>query len=98
MAASPIRRCLQKITLQRRTQGVEKKGEQPPEETMRNITVTIPDDAYHRASIWAAERDTSVSAVVKYLLETLPTLPALRESNRDSRLLDCGRVALETFT
>jgi hypothetical protein len=39
---------------------------------MRNITVTIPDDAYRRARIWAAERDTSVSAVVKYLLETLP--------------------------
>ena len=39
---------------------------------MRNITVTIPDDAYRRARIWAAERDTSVSAVVKYLLETMP--------------------------
>jgi hypothetical protein len=39
---------------------------------MRNITVCIPDDAYLRARIWAAERDTSVSAVVRYLLETLP--------------------------
>ena len=39
---------------------------------MRNITVTIPDDVYLRARIWAAEHDTSVSAVVKYLLETLP--------------------------
>jgi hypothetical protein len=39
---------------------------------MRNITVCIPDDAYHRARVWAAERDTSVSAVVRYLLETLP--------------------------
>lgn len=39
---------------------------------MRNITVTIPEDAYRRARIWAAERDTSLSAVVKYLLETLP--------------------------
>jgi plasmid stability protein len=39
---------------------------------MRNITVTIPDDAYRRARIWAAEHDTSVSAVVKFLLETLP--------------------------
>jgi hypothetical protein len=39
---------------------------------MRNITVTIPDDAYTQARVWAAQRDTSVSAVVKYLLETLP--------------------------
>ena len=39
---------------------------------MRNITVTIPDDVYRRARIWAAEHDTSLSAVVKYLLETLP--------------------------
>jgi hypothetical protein len=39
---------------------------------MRNIIVTIPDDAYRRARVWAAQRDTSVSAVVKYLLETLP--------------------------
>jgi hypothetical protein len=54
------------------TYQIEKQGEQPPEESMRNITVTIPDDVYRRARIWAAERDTSVSAVVKYLLETLP--------------------------
>lgn len=39
---------------------------------MRNITVTIPDETYRYARVWAAERDTSVSAVVKYLLETLP--------------------------
>jgi predicted CopG family antitoxin len=39
---------------------------------MRNITVTIPDDAYRRARVWAAQRDTSVSEVVRHLLETLP--------------------------
>ena len=39
---------------------------------MRNITVCIPADAYLRARVWAAERDTSISAVVRYLLETLP--------------------------
>lgn len=39
---------------------------------MRNITVTISDDAYTRARVWAANRDTSVSAVVRFLLETLP--------------------------
>jgi hypothetical protein len=39
---------------------------------MRNITVTIPDDSYTRARVWAANRNTSVSAVVRFLLETLP--------------------------
>ena len=39
---------------------------------MPNITVTISADSYRRARIRAAERDISVSAVVKYLLQTLP--------------------------
>jgi len=42
---------------------------------MRNITVTIPDDCYTRARVWAAQRDTSVSAVVRYILETMPGVP-----------------------
>jgi len=42
---------------------------------MRNITVTVNDNAYRQARIWAAKRDTSVSAVVTYLLERLPGLP-----------------------
>jgi hypothetical protein len=68
----PHSRCLQIINIHRRTlKGVDKKPT-PIEEAMRNITVTIPDDAYRRARIWAAEHDTSLSAVVKYLLETMP--------------------------
>ena len=39
---------------------------------MRNITVAVPDDVYTRARVWAAQRDISVSAVVKYLLDSLP--------------------------
>jgi hypothetical protein len=39
---------------------------------MKNITVTIPDDSYRRARVWAAQHDTSISAVVRYLLETMP--------------------------
>jgi hypothetical protein len=42
---------------------------------MRNITVTIDDDSYTRARVWAAQRDTSVSAVVRYILETMPGVP-----------------------
>jgi hypothetical protein len=45
---------------------------------MRNITVTIPDKAYRQARVWAAERDTSVSAIVRYLLETLPGIQRAR--------------------
>ncbi len=38
---------------------------------MRNITVAVDDDTYRRARIAAAERDTSVSALVKVYLEQL---------------------------
>jgi hypothetical protein len=38
---------------------------------MRNITVAVDDDTYKRARIAAAERDTSVSALVKAYLEQL---------------------------
>ena len=38
---------------------------------MRNITVTVADETYKRARIAAAERDTSVSALVKAYLEQL---------------------------
>ena len=58
---------------------------------MRNITVTIPDDVYRRARIWAAERDTSVSAVVKYLLETC-LLYTSRCVNRKSTRLNSSHV------
>jgi uncharacterized protein YdaU (DUF1376 family) len=37
---------------------------------MKNITVSLDDQTYRRARIVAAQRDTSVSALVKrYLLE-----------------------------
>ena len=38
---------------------------------MRNITVSLDDETYTRARIAAAERDTSVSALVKAYLEQL---------------------------
>ena len=38
---------------------------------MRNITVALPDDVYKRARVRAAERDTSVSALVRQFLESL---------------------------
>lgn len=38
---------------------------------MKNITVSLPDEAYRKARVKAAERDTSVSAMVRELLVKL---------------------------
>lgn len=35
---------------------------------MKNITVSVDDETYHRARVWAAEQRTSVSAVVRRML------------------------------
>ena len=40
-------------------------------ENVRNITVSVDDDTYRRARVKAAERDTSVSALVKRFLADL---------------------------
>jgi len=36
---------------------------------MKNITVSVDDEIYHRARVRAAERRTSVSAIVRRILE-----------------------------
>jgi hypothetical protein len=41
---------------------------------MKNITVTIPDETYLEARVWAAQNSTSVSALVRDFLATLPDL------------------------
>ena len=41
---------------------------------MRNITVSVSDETYIQTRIWAAQRDTSISAIVHYLLQTLPSV------------------------
>lgn len=38
---------------------------------MRNITVSVSDETYKRARVAAAERDTSISALVKNFLDQL---------------------------
>jgi plasmid stability protein len=35
---------------------------------VKNVTISLPDDIYRRARIKAAERDTSVSALVRDIL------------------------------
>jgi hypothetical protein len=47
---------------------------------MKNITVSIDDEAYRQARLWAAGRGTSLSKVVAYLLEHLPNLPVANRS------------------
>jgi hypothetical protein len=39
---------------------------------MKNITVAVPETTYLKARVWAARHETSVSAVVAFLLQTLP--------------------------
>jgi hypothetical protein len=38
---------------------------------MKNITVSVDDETYRRARVVAAERDTSVSALVRNFLQQL---------------------------
>ena len=38
---------------------------------MKNITVSVPDDVYRQARIAAAQRDTSVSQLVREFLSSL---------------------------
>lgn len=41
----------------------------------RNVTIVIDDDLYMRARVWAAQRNISLSTVVRVLLETVHTMP-----------------------
>ena len=56
---------------------------------MRNITVAIDDETYRRARVAAAERDTSVSALVKAYLQQLASheteIERLKRQEREIR-------------
>ena len=53
---------------------------------MKNITVSVPDEVYRRARIRAAERETSVSGLVRDYLQRLDEGDA--EFERRRRLQD----------
>lgn len=53
---------------------------------MKNITVSVPDEVYRRARIRAAERETSVSGLVREFLQRLEDGDA--EFERRRRLQD----------
>jgi hypothetical protein len=41
---------------------------------MKNVTVSITEESFRRARIFAAQRNSSLSAMVEFLLENLPTV------------------------
>lgn len=57
---------------------------------MKNITVSVNDDIYHRARVRAAEQRTSVSAMVARFLEE-----AAQEETRVERLKRLERETIE---
>jgi hypothetical protein len=55
---------------------------------MKNITVSVQEEIYRRARIRAAERDTSVSALVKgFLIELASEEPDAQRLEREEREL-----------
>lgn len=50
-------------------------------DTVKNVTVSLPDEVYTRARVKAAERDTSLSALVREFLMKL----SQEESDADRR-------------
>ena len=55
---------------------------------MKNITVTVDDETYRRARIRAAERDTSVSALVaRFLTELAASETDAERLKREERAL-----------
>jgi hypothetical protein len=55
---------------------------------MKNITVSVDDDTYRRARVKAAERDTSISALVKrFLIDFVAQEGAADRLMREERAL-----------
>jgi plasmid stability protein len=62
---------------------------------VKNITVSLPDEAYRQARIRAAERDTSVSALVREFLMSLAEEG--NEFDRRKRLQDETIASIREF-
>lgn len=60
---------------------------------MKNITVTVDDEVYRRARVKAAERDTSVSALVRQFLVDLA-----KEGDEFERLEQLEKAIREQIT
>jgi uncharacterized protein YdaU (DUF1376 family) len=63
---------------------------------VKNITVSVDDDTYRRARIRAAERDTSVSALVRtFLVELAAGESETERLKREERAL---RATIASFS
>ena len=62
---------------------------------MKNITVSLPDEVYRKARVKAAERNTSLSAMVKHFLESLAEEEG--EFKRLERLQEESYAQIEHF-
>ena len=62
---------------------------------MKNITVSLDDETYRRARVRAAERDTSVSAMVKQFL--IEVAAGESEATRLKREEEKIREAIRSF-
>jgi hypothetical protein len=71
-------------------------AEVPYCDSMRNITVSLDDETYRRARMIAAERDTSLSALVKHFLVGLAS--GETEFERLKRLEQEARARVVDFT
>ena len=60
-------------------------------EDMKNITVSLDEETYGRARIKAAERDTSVSALVRGFLVAVAS-ESLAPEGSNARSVSCARV------
>lgn len=60
---------------------------------MKNITVAVDDEVYRRARVKAAERDTSVSALVRQFLVDLA-----KDSDEFERLEQLEKAVREQIT
>lgn len=62
---------------------------------MKNVTVSLPDEVYRKARLKAAERDTSVSALVRDLLTEIATEES--DFERRKRLQDEVIASIKEF-
>ena len=75
---------------------IDKRGGCAYCENMKNLTVSLDDDTYRRARMIAAERDTSVSALVKRFLVELASGES--EFERLKRLEEETRAKITNFS
>lgn len=65
---------------------------------MKNITVSVGEDVYHRARVRAAEQKTSVSAIVRHFLEEVAEEKTEFERLQELEEKTCQKLRGRQFT